>query len=292
MQRLHLRYPPRTVPPTWVTTRMGRDGLLELLLAPPFTNPAMRKRRARRLVSVVDWLAGQPGDTWQARWLASGADARGNADWWQPHLDQLQSGSQRYGGSVSVTSNLRVSLLLLVGADAIRPSLGWLLTPFAPHHLATDLARVRDREGFTDLASRCATSGAGSTMTRSALRRAATIVAAKGGMIADITVGDCLELEQLQGGPMRRTNRGAGLYGVLHAMGVLGADAPSTLRAFATQGQLSPDQMLDLYGIESVTVRAVLNDYLLERAPSVDHTTLRGLAYCGRSRNSPGVTIT
>jgi hypothetical protein len=51
------------------------------------------------------------------------------------------------------------------------------------------------------------------------------------------------------------------------------------LRAFATQGQLSPDQMLDLYGIESGPVRAVLRDYLLERAPSVDHTTLRGLAY-------------
>jgi hypothetical protein len=279
MQRLHLRYPPRTVPQTWAATRMGRDALLTLLLAPPFTDPAMRKRRARRLVSVVDWLADQPGDTWQARWQASGADARGNADWWQPHLGQLQSGSQRYGGSVSVTSNLRVSLLLLVGADAIRPSLGWLLTPFAPHHLATDLARVRDREGFSELAARCAASGAGSTMTRSALRRAATIVAAKGGLVGDITVGDCLELEELQNGGMRRTNRGAGLYGVLHAMGVFGADAPSTLRAFATQGQLSPDQMLDLYDIQSTPVRTVLHDYLLERAPSVDHTTLRGLAY-------------
>ena len=78
-------------------------------------------------------------------------------------------------------------------------------------------------------------------MTKSALRRAATILAAKGGLVADITVGDCLELEELQGGAgMRRTNRGAGLYGVLHSMGVFGADAPSTLRAFATQGQLSP----------------------------------------------------
>ncbi|MFN2496918.1 MAG: tyrosine-type recombinase/integrase [Pseudonocardiaceae bacterium] len=177
-----------------------------------------------------------------------------------------------------MTSNLRVSLLLLIGADAIRPSLGWLLTPFAPHHLATDLARVRDPDGFAELSCRCATSGAGSTMIRSALRRAATIVAAKGGLISDITVGDCLELELLQGGGMRRTNRGGGLYGVLHAMGVFGADAPSTLRAFATQGQLSPDQMLDLYGIESAPVRAVLHDYLLERAPSVDHTTLRSLA--------------
>lgn len=54
---------------------MGRDALLALLLAPPFTDPAMRKRRARRLVAVVNWIANQPGDTWQARWQASGADA-------------------------------------------------------------------------------------------------------------------------------------------------------------------------------------------------------------------------
>ena len=257
MQRLHRRYPPRVVPSTWSGTCRERDQLLTRLLAPPFTDAAMRARRQRGLVSVVDWLAGQPGLTWQERWQASGADVLGNAEWWRPWLDRLQSGSQRYGSSVSVTSNLRVSLLLLISADAIRPSLGWLLTPFAPHHLATDLARVRDPEGFAELSSRCRTSGAGSTMTKSALRRAATIVAAKGGLITDITVGDCLELELLQGGGMCRTNRGGGLYGALHSMGVFGADAPSTLRAFATQGQLSPDQMLDRYGIECADVRQV-----------------------------------
>src|SRR5664279_503522 len=36
--------------------------------------------------------------------------------------------------------------------------------------------------------------------------------------------------------------------------------------------------MLDVYGIQCAEVRAVLRDYLLERAPAVDHTTLRGLA--------------
>ena len=279
MQRLHRRYPPRVVPSTWSGTCRDRDQLLARLLAPPFTDAAMIVRRKRGLVSVVDWLAGQPGHTWQDRWRASGADELGNADWWRPWLDRLQSGSQRYGSSVSVTSNLRVSLLLLICADAIRPSLGWLLTPFAPHNLATDLARVRDPDGFAELSSRCRTSGAGSTMTRSALRRAATIVAAKGGLIGDITVGDCLQLELLQGGGMRRTNRGGGLYGVLHSMGVFGADAPPTLRAFATQGQLAPDQMLDRYGIECADVRQLLHDYLLERAPALDHTTLRGLAF-------------
>ena len=279
MQRLHRRYPARVVPPSWSGTCQDRDQLLARLLAPPFTDVAMRARRQRGLVSVLDWLAGQPGHTWQERWQASGADELSNADWWRPSLDQLQSGSKKYGSSVSVTSNLRVSLLLLIGADAIRPSQRWLLTPFAPHNLATDLARVRDPEGFTDLSSRCRTSGAGSTMTKSALRRAATIVAAKGGLIGDITVGDCLELEERQGGGgMLRTNRGSGLYGVLHSMGVFGADAPSTLRAFVTKGQLSPDQMLDLYGIECAAVRQVLHDYLLERAPAVDHTTLRNMA--------------
>ena len=61
-------------------------------------------------------------------------------------------------------------------------------------------------------------------------------------------------------------------------MGVFGAGAPSTLRAFATQGQLSPEQMLQRFGIEYEPVRDLLIEYLRERAPSLDHTTLRGLA--------------
>jgi integrase len=248
------------------------------MLELPFTEKAQRARRRRGLVSVIEWPAAHPGQTWQERWQATGADALGNAGWWRPSLDRLQSGSQKHGASVSVTSNLRVSLNLLVCAGAVRPSLQWLLTPFAPHHLATDMARVRDREGFGELAARCAASGAGSTMTKSIMRRAATIMAAKGGLIADITVGDCLELEELQAVGMRRTNRGGGLYGALHSMGILGADAPSTLRAFATQGQLSPEQMLQRFGIQCEPVRQVLNEYLLERAPSLDHGTLRGLA--------------
>jgi len=278
MQRLHRRYPPRALPSTWRATCQDRDRLLARMSELPFTDTSARRRRRRGLVSVIDWLADQPGRTWQKRWQVSGADVLGNAQWWRPFLDRLQSGSQRYGSSVSVTSNLRVSLNLLVCADVIRPSLDWLLTPFAPHHLATDMARVRDPEGFADLASRCAASGAGSTMANSVLRRAATIMAAKGGLIADITVGDCLELEALQGVGMRRTNKGGGLYAALHTMGVFGPEAPGTLRAFATQGQLSPEQMLDRYGIACEPVRQMLNEYLLERAPSVDHTTLRSLA--------------
>jgi hypothetical protein len=72
--------------------------------------------------------------------------------------------------------------------------------------------------------------------------RATTIVAAKGGFISDITVGDCLELEELQSAGIRRTNRGAGLYDALHSMGVFGASAPSTLRAFAATSTLTTSE--------------------------------------------------
>jgi hypothetical protein len=122
MQRLHRRYPPRALPSTWRATRQDRDPLLARMSELPCTDAPARLRRRRGLVSVIDWLVDQPGRTWQERWQVSGADALGNADWWRPFLDRLQSGSQRYGSSVSVTSNLRVSLNLLVCADVIRPA--------------------------------------------------------------------------------------------------------------------------------------------------------------------------
>ncbi len=236
MQQLHGRFPPRIVPLSWPVTELDRDRLLARVLAAPFIDGGLdlQQRRRRGLTGVVNWLADQPGATWQQRWTAGGSEELGNADWWRPVLALLQRGNLRSGASVSVTSNLRVCLVLLVCADAIRPSLAWLLTPRAPQNLVTDLARTRDPEGFAGLAARCDASSAGQTMKTTALRRVATIVAAKGGSIADITVGDCLELSQLLDGDRRRKNKGLGFYEHLHSMGVLGPDAPSTRRAFAT----------------------------------------------------------
>src|SRR6266511_1243234 len=281
MQQLWQRYPPRTPPSRWPATEGDRDQVLARLLAPPFTvdAPDAQERRRRGLVGVVDWLAGHPGATWQQRWLASGAEALGNADWWRPWLGRLQSGSQRRGQSVTVTSNLRVCLLLLVCAEVIRPGVSWLLTPRTPQSLVTELARTRDPDGFAEFAALCDASPTGRTMTMGAMRRVATIVAIKGGNVHDITVGDCLELTLTLDGDTRRKNKGLGFYQLLHQMGVFGPHAPSTLRAFATQGQLSPAQMLAPYGIQCAPIRELILAYLHERHPMLDHTTLRSLAF-------------
>jgi integrase len=281
MRQLWQRFPPRTRPPTWPATERDRDQVLGRLVEPPFTvgDQGAREHRRRGLVGVVNWLADQPGATWQQRWLASGAEALGNADWWRPALSRLQSGSQRRGQSVSVTSNYRVCLLLLICADLIRPSVEWLLTPRAPQSLVAELSRTRDPDGFAELASLCQASPAGRSMKMAAMRRAATIVAVKGGTVHDITVGDCLELGAILDRDTRRKNKGMGFYQLLHQMGVFGSQAPTTLRAFVTGGQLSPEQLLQPYGIQCQPVRDLLIAYLRERQPMLDHTSLRSLAF-------------
>jgi hypothetical protein len=146
MTQLWQRFPPRSPAPSWPATLQTREALLARLLTAPCTVEDARTARARRrlgLARLLDWLAEYPGDTWQQRWLVSGADAMGNAEWWRPMLAWARPGNPRAG--VSTSSNLRVCALLLTGADVIRPSLEWVLTPRAPQNLVAVMARVRTR---------------------------------------------------------------------------------------------------------------------------------------------------
>ena len=71
---------PRPLPGSWWQTCQEREALAGRLLT-AFTGPvAGRGRdqtRRRGLTKLLDWLQCQPGETWQDRWLASGADAAG-----------------------------------------------------------------------------------------------------------------------------------------------------------------------------------------------------------------------
>ena len=57
--------------------------MLNRLLSPPFAldNYSSQSYRKFGLIRVLDWLAAQPGRTWQDRWNASGAGIDGHADW-------------------------------------------------------------------------------------------------------------------------------------------------------------------------------------------------------------------
>ena len=275
------RFPPRLAPASWPLTSQPKPQVLGRLLAPPF--PAGRhnldQERRRGLTRVLDWLEQQPGDTWQDRWITSGADAAGNPAWRGLLAGWLAAAGRGPRDPEHVSLLAGRAIMLLVCADVIRPSPGWLLAPATPAGLSAEMARVRDPAGFAALAVICQADHVNSHTTQLALRRIAAILAAKGGQVADITIGDCLELLQIAGDLLRSSDATSPyFYQLLRAAGVFGAAAPPG-RALKTQGQLSCGQLIGRYGIECRPVRDLLVDYLRERQPAVDYPTLHKLSY-------------
>jgi hypothetical protein len=76
----------------------------------------------------------------------------------------------------------------VIAGDVVRPSLAWLVTAGCDGELTRAMAAFRDPQGFARLAGLCEAGAAGpapATARSQAPRRAAVIMAAKGGMLAD-----------------------------------------------------------------------------------------------------------
>jgi hypothetical protein len=275
------RFPPRLVPTRWARTEQPAQQVIATLLAAPFAvdRIPLQHDRRRGLIRVLDWLGQQPGKTWQDRWMASGADAEGNVGWRYLPVGWLASTGQGPTDPDHACLTVGRGILLLICGDVIRPSLGWLLTPATVTNLAAEIARTRDPDGFAALAAVCQANPLNTHTTQLAQRRIATILAAKGGLIRDITVGDCLELLRLADDQQGNTAASSPyFYQLLRTAGVFDHPTPGA-RALKTQGQLSAEQLIDRYGIECRPVRDLLVDYLRERQPAVDYATLHKFSY-------------
>jgi integrase len=280
---LRERFPPRPAEAAWDFTGQDRTAVLGRLMAPPFAlgNSSSQSYRKFGLIRVLDWLAAQPGRTWQDRWNASGADIDGPADWRPPAAQWLRDTGRIAEDNLSAERQLSVGMMQLICADVIRPGMGWLLTTATPRNLSGEMARVRDPAGFSRLSELGSVSLASYSVTRTALEWVAIIAAAKGGAVADITVGDCLELLEISDALFPSSGgKGPSFYQLLHEMGVFPAGAPVTVRMFNPnfRGQLTAEQLVDRYDLACRPVRDLLVDYLRERQPAVDHATLRGLS--------------
>jgi integrase len=277
------QFPPRRPEARWPATEQSREEVTARLLAPPFTLdvPGAQARRRVGLGKILRWLEHQPGQTWQDRWLVSGADAAGNIGWRHLATGWLQRNGWAYQSPKNDFNALGSGILPLISGDVIRPSLSWLLTPGTVQILTAAMARDRDPEGFAALVTVCRKDPANTHTKDGALRRIATIMAAKGGMVGDITAGDCVEMVELLLGITGPVDTSAYFYQLLHAMGVFPETAPSTVRAISgrAQGQISVEQMIDRYQITCRPIRDLLVDYMRERQLSVDYTSLRALAF-------------
>jgi hypothetical protein len=260
-------------------TRLSREGVDQRLVAAPFvadtTSGEDNRRRGARI--VLDWLAALPGDTWHQRWTGAGAHGGGGTDWRRFPLAWRQATTSwdcRFDPKL-----LGPGLLSLICADVIRPDLAWLLTTPTPKRLATEMARTRDPAGLGEVIAHCAANPVGETTTQVALHRIAVILAVKGGVVADIVTGDCLEVLRVAAEVCHADRHHSPyFYQLLHARGVLGEGSAATVRALSGPRQLSVEQLIDRCGIVCRPVRDVLVDYLRERQAGLDHVTLVRLA--------------
>ncbi|MFJ1816733.1 tyrosine-type recombinase/integrase [Streptomyces sp. NPDC088139] len=139
------------------------------------------------------------------------------------------------------------------------------------------IAATRDPTGFARLASDVSEHDRVSRNSSEAYKFIAQIVAAYGGGVDDIVVGDLLTHPKLVAGSSGKAVRLA--YTWLRNRGQFPPDAPVTLNHMAVRtGQLRPAELIDRYELRCQPVRDLLVDYLTERQPALDYTSLRTLA--------------
>jgi integrase len=275
-QTLAARFPARPVAECWPATGQDRAQVIHLVDTASAGLPESRieANRRRGLPVLLDWLMEQPGQTWQQRWLASGADTAG---------ERWADGPARWLRCRGICTPSRLelmtsSLLVLVGADIIRPSLGWLLTGGKKRKLARNMICSRDPEGFARLNRLCQDDPAITPAAQSKVAfRSAVIIAAKGGVLADITIGDVLEVLDAERDVRDRRDSGAATFRVLREMSIFGPGVP-TLREITDTGQRTVEELVDRYPITCRPVRDLIVEYLKERQPSIDYVTLRNRA--------------
>ncbi|WP_406491875.1 site-specific integrase [Streptomyces sp. NBC_00846] len=286
-------FPPRASATSWPATEETLQNVVERLQEPPLRADGTSAQHQRLYGArvLLAWLESLPGDTWQQRWDTSPASA--SYDGWQQHPLSWAATQGRKPPRACIDAGM----LALICADAVRPCLEWLCGNRSGHFRIA-IAATRDPEGFACLAAEIPAHEREHRYGSEALKCLAQIVAANGGGIDDIRVGDLLVHPRLQGPSSNGRSEGIRrAYAWLRDRGQFPPDAPTTLHHLAVRtGKISPAGLIDRYQLRCRPIRDLLVDYLTERQPAVDYGTLRmfasyvgGLFWADLERHNPGL---
>lgn len=270
-------FPARSITENWPVTEMLRDDIIERHFSvPAHGTPGRSTAQARRLGadSILQWLETLPGDSWQQRWAASTASGCPD-NGWMDDVAAFAAARHRYADQPRLTSGM----LMLICHDVIRPDPSWLVMRRS-RRLREVMAEVRDPDGFAELEASAGPDVWSAWTGQEARNQIARIIAAKGGTVRDITVGDCLELRKVMAEMRGRSSRGGTLfYALLRDCGFFPNSAPVSLRHLSVRaGQYSPAELIDRYQLQCAPVRDLLVDYLTERQLTLDYTSLDDLS--------------
>ncbi|MEV4267750.1 hypothetical protein [Kribbella sp. NPDC049584] len=247
---------------------LGLDDTIAATLDKVLGTFPSRKPTSTGVRRILGWLHQFDGETWEQRWMASGADLAPRA-WRSAVTPRTPNASVAQG----------VNALMV--ARVLRPSYGWQLATGAGAYLPQRMLGVNDAEQLERLRSLPA--------YRSALLRHQYDAEA---CLSRVLIRTGKRLEELQGEDLLfyadvvrtsgRTRREHLAWELLVALGPF-AGEPLTLRAaWSAKGnsrQHSVQTLVDRYGVPASGVRDLLIDYLSELKPSMDYGTLEGWAY-------------
>jgi integrase len=236
-----------------------------------------RKRRAQTLLgaaSILDWLRGFPGQGWQQRWLAAGADA--GTDWLAAVPAPRPALTTRTNHAI-----LRNGLAGLLLARVVAPSYDFL-TAYWAQRLFTDARRVIQPEVFDTIGERATASGMPAGRAHVGLVVLAKLVLHTS---RDLEQLSFVDLQEFHDWGQRRL--GVGPEGILPAWDLLrglGRVPNHTWRAMRHEGQQPTHVLVDRYRIHNAGVRQALIRYLDERRPGLDYKSLLNMTgyLCGR----------
>lgn len=223
------------------------------------------------LENFLDWLDQQPGESYQDKWLASGADSAGR-DW----LDMLDGDLNNTYARMRFNRGLEA----VVCCGAIRPTYGFLLTMWSKRLWST-WREQHDTELFS-LIEKTAVEELGRPQQKasSILIDFARMSIHTGKTLSELTCTDLLDYRQAcidAKGPGTNISWATAYY-CGRAAGLFG-DGPEEFQALLTTRQLSPAEIVDRHKIVSPSMRALLTQYLAERRPNLDYTSFSQLAH-------------
>jgi hypothetical protein len=209
----------------WEETTLPRDAVLARIAALPGAGFDHKHRRPgqRGAGWMLDWLAEQPGATWQERWLASGAEQQGQG-WVElpwTWLRQNPSVQVRYVPMVSSWLHKGISGLLCAGV--LRPGYTWLAT--CGLHLRR-LLEVVDPAFTARARAWMQAEGHHAVVQKDTLKQFARIALHTGRAPGQFTAADLGAYAEAE---FTRTHRTIGLHAlweVLRQFGVIPADTP------------------------------------------------------------------
>lgn len=273
-----LAYDAGRPPPSLPATAAGRaartfdlEAVCDLLIAGyVFPTVARRTRRMHGARRILSWLEGFDGETWEQRWLASGADEAPES-WLQAAFDPL-SDTER--------TAVRNGMGALLQARVLRPSYGWLLRSRKFLNLGAFLEAV----GGSDLDRLRALPAYRAALPRQqvdAEAGLARMLIRTGKQISELTGDELLHYADIvkTSGRHRREHL---VWELLVELGPLAGEALTLRAAWSAKGnsrQHSTATLVDRYGVPPGGVRDLLVDYLGELRPGMDYGSLEGLAY-------------